>query len=419
MLLLLTSTTWRVSAQSPRDTINSSTRDSSYYYYDYPDSCQVKVNWGSAYSYVAQFFYSDSLLPIKGVAAAITQNPFSDYAPSELYGNKLGIIKHRPDGQWVELDFDTINLLDTSRSMYVDFSLSYNAASNSYRVVHYIPIYEVYFDKNVEVQDSFYAFAYGATCGRYEYNYGDINIALFAGMNVCKPFRFQPHSAGYDQTNQTWVFSNYLPVLFPIIDTAAPAPIPPCDTLVCPPPFDLRVERLADSLVELAWTGASLHGQWEVSYGPSGTLPDLGLHIPASTTTITLDSLSPGTHYTAYLRGLCSDCQLWSEWSDSISFYVEAGIPDDTIQDTTHTQSIGLVEQMCHLLPNPAHELVQIISSLGLRKVDIYDMQGRLEKSTPATGYTTTIDIHNLPKGAHLVTIFTPAGTITKRLIIE
>lgn len=421
ILIVMLASSLTAVAQSPRDTINGRSRDSTYYYYDYhPDTCRTDVaNW-PMYSYWAQFFYSDSVLPIKGVAVSTTIAPITDYTPSELTSIRVGISKHQTDDQWVELASDTLDLLDTARMMYVDYN-TYQVG-DTVRRTNYTPIYEIFFDKSIEVQDSFYAFVHSPTNGHYSPNFGDVQLAAFYRLRSCKPSTWRPHSAIYFTMYNEWQYNNlgyHALILYPIVDTAALNAIPPCDTMTCDRPTGLRVERQEATLADLVWTGAPLHGQWEVSYGLMGTAPGLGEIIPTTTTTATIDGLDSHMHYTAYVRGYCSECHKWSEWSDGVELFVGMFDPEDTTGNHHDTIGIAMVEQLSRVVPNPARERVQVMSSFGLRQVDIYDMQGKLERSARVTGYSTELDIRGFAKGLHLVNIFTPAGVVTKRLVVE
>ena len=105
---------------------------------------------------------------------------------------------------------------------------------------------------------------------------------------------------------------------------------------------------------------------------------------------------------------------------------IDTTIIDTTIIDTTtiDTTSVGigdvqLVGRYVSLLPNPATERVKVLSSFGLRRVEIYNAAGARVRQEELRGYTATLRVDDLPEGAYLLRIHTPAGNTTKKLIVR
>ena len=93
---------------------------------------------------------------------------------------------------------------------------------------------------------------------------------------------------------------------------------------------------------------------------------------------------------------------------------------DTTIVDTTGIVSPQLLERYINVVPNPATDKVQVLSSFGLREVEVYDAAGtRVLLRRRLTGYTADLDVSALPAGAYLVRVTTPGGTVTKKLIVQ
>lgn len=69
------------------------------------------------------------------------------------------------------------------------------------------------------------------------------------------------------------------------------------------------------------------------------------------------------------------------------------------------------------MVPNPAHDAVSILSSFGLNSISIYDLNGRKLMDQEAEGIIATLDISTLAAGAYIVTIHTPQGIATKRMV--
>ena len=100
----------------------------------------------------------------------------------------------------------------------------------------------------------------------------------------------------------------------------------------------------------------------------------------------------------------------YSDWSDTLRF-----------TRPTATQGIDPAAPAPHvcLSPNPAHGKVSVCSAFALRRITLYDMQGRPALDTDAQGLTATLDVSALPKGTYLVGILTAHGHCTQRLVVE
>ena len=97
------------------------------------------------------------------------------------------------------------------------------------------------------------------------------------------------------------------------------------------------------------------------------------------------------------------------------------------LYDTTQTDPIRIDEpqqenplaELTYVMPNPASGQVTIASSFGLRSVDIYSMTGTLVTRQDLSGYAQQMDISALPSGTYLLVISTPAGQVTKKLMVQ
>lgn len=72
-------------------------------------------------------------------------------------------------------------------------------------------------------------------------------------------------------------------------------------------------------------------------------------------------------------------------------------------------------------MPNPASETARVVSSFGMNRVEVYDMNGRSisDIRVPDGSLVTTLDIHSWPLGAYILHIHTPQGVAMKKLIIS
>ena len=71
------------------------------------------------------------------------------------------------------------------------------------------------------------------------------------------------------------------------------------------------------------------------------------------------------------------------------------------------------------LTPNPACDAVQVMSSLGINSVDVYNLQGLLMAEAKADSITVSISTRNWPTGTYIVVVHTPAGSFSKRLVVK
>ena len=96
---------------------------------------------------------------------------------------------------------------------------------------------------------------------------------------------------------------------------------------------------------------------------------------------------------------------------------------DTTHIDTTHVDTVGIsmrmLQRYINLLPNPAVDQVQVLSSFGLSRIEFYNAAGVRVQEQKAAGYSATLDVSALPAGPYLVRIVTPAGTVTKKLVVQ
>lgn len=86
-------------------------------------------------------------------------------------------------------------------------------------------------------------------------------------------------------------------------------PIPPC-----PEPVNLAVSDITYTSAQLSWNSDSAY-QWQIEYAFDGAVQTL----TATTNTLTLDNLTPGSTYWASIRSYCDETHT-SIWSDTIEF---------------------------------------------------------------------------------------------------
>ncbi|MBQ6069396.1 MAG: T9SS type A sorting domain-containing protein, partial [Bacteroidales bacterium] len=157
---------------------------------------------------------------------------------------------------------------------------------------------------------------------------------------------------------------------------------------------------------------------WEVWYRPTVDSIDSSTVLTTSVPTVTLTGLMPGVEYSVAVRGLC-DIENYSPWCDTLLFTTQ--IIDTNTIDTTQTQGIrwlGNLDRFTRIMPNPAHDVVNVLSSYRLESVAVYDLTGRQLLEQPADGISTVVDVSALPRGTYIMAIRTQQGVATKKLVV-
>ena len=203
--------------------------------------------------------------------------------------------------------------------------------------------------------------------------------------------------------------------IFPILDTLFGTP--------CAAVTGLDTAEVDSVQATLMWSADARHHGWEVWYRPTVDSIDSSTVLTTSVPTVTLTGLMPGVEYSVAVRGLC-DIENYSPWCDTLLFTT----PHDTTQiidtntiDTTQTQDIrrlGNLDRFTRIMPNPAHDVVNVLSSYRLESVAVYDLTGRQLLEQPADGISTVVDVSALPRGTYIMAIRTQQGVATKKLVV-
>lgn len=202
--------------------------------------------------------------------------------------------------------------------------------------------------------------------------------------------------------------------IFPIFDTGTFHHADIQDT--CPPVRNLRTVNTGFDNATLIWNGPE-NAQFDVVLHKYGnTDPDTAL--TTSLNFVTLTGLDSACHYSVTVRTLCSDT-LFSRWSDTVTFYIPGDTATTVVNPPDTTLSLSLADSYTYIQPNPATDAVTIISSFSINSVELYKSDGTLLLSQPVNAISATIDIRGIPKGLYIIRITTPAGTSTKRLVVN
>ena len=185
-------------------------------------------------------------------------------------------------------------------------------------------------------------------------------------------------------------------------------------TPVCPASDSLTYSDLQGNSVVLDWQTDSQNGnpevtQWEIQYGPTGFTQGNGISVFTDHHPYTLQHLIGETNYDAYVRSICSDDYYSEHWSNKITFTT---LYSDITEPDTATFTL-------HPNPTKDHFTIHRLNSDAPFSVIIRDVHGReLVKKQFAT-LNLEFSTLDYPSGVYFVTIVTPQGTATRKLIIE
>jgi len=313
----------------------------------------------------------------------------------------------------------------------------YSDRVHLYEDTTYVPLYEAMFDSGILLAGKSYMLAgthnnngavWAEVCSDTTYSVPTICFEHSPTAYSCYIRNYTSHCMvnrwiKYD-TLPWWNYNaNHLCIdinIFPILDTLFGAP--------CAAVTRLQTVEVDSLWATLMWSADARHHAWEVAYRPADDSLASDRVVTVSVPTVMLTDLTPGTAYNVRVRGLC-DIENYSPWSDTLQFVTTFTpyTPPDTTPDTVpyirpHTldlPSIGNLDRYTRIMPNPAHDVVNVLSSYQLKSVAVYDLTGRQLLEQPAEGLTTTVNVAALPRGTYILAIRTLQGTATKKLILK
>jgi Secretion system C-terminal sorting domain len=68
--------------------------------------------------------------------------------------------------------------------------------------------------------------------------------------------------------------------------------------------------------------------------------------------------------------------------------------------------------------PNPAHNVVNVVSNDKLVNIQLVDITGKLIKEVKATDYTNSLDLLDINTGIYLINIKTTENNFVERIAI-
>ncbi|MBQ6237948.1 MAG: T9SS type A sorting domain-containing protein [Bacteroidales bacterium] len=468
-------------ARAQYDTLNIGDREPTFYYWDtnwwdyyylnYPEARADSCQWSYGFSASvplrterARYCYTDKPLRIIGVAAAFSINVGSDTITN---------IFHLLPAEYLSL----YEVDPATDEMVPLASKSWNWTIPRYQIVReevnnyelcpdtvlrippkYAPIYEVYFDSAITVNDSFYVSAtqnnYSrgvprpVACGvvtiSAQLRSSTINsetgtVYSYGGKFSPKPNHYRRklhdmpsyewedryygfmdtawHTVGKTRYDNPYSSASLKPLdwpsffyIFPIIDTSQ------CntDSLGCKSPSGFNRVSVDSCNVELGWWGNGSTRRYEVAVSKYGREPEEGVILQSDTTVVSLrvepwDTVAQ--LYTAWVRCLCDSGEV-SDWNGRVTFLTHCQADEPEIIDEA-------VDKSTRLMPNPASGSVTVASSFRIAEVELFGLDGRSLLRSKADAMSTTLNLDGLAAGTYIVRIATTAGTAYKKLVVK
>ena len=194
---------------------------------------------------------------------------------------------------------------------------------------------------------------------------------------------------------------------FPIIEMGF-------DTTLCHEVSNLRVAERGAGCATLMWDAGD-GGPWIVAYGKVDDVWEDFIFDTVSSPMITLTGLEVRTQYFALVRGYCSVTDEYGEWTSPLEVEIfQAGHEEP--EGIEHPSDLG---RFTRLIPNPAHGVVNVVSSFRLSRIELYALDGRKVVEQKADGISTMVDVSSLPSGTYIAALYLPHGVATKKLVVE
>jgi hypothetical protein len=173
-----------------------------------------------------------------------------------------------------------------------------------------------------------------------------------------------------------------------------PMPAPQCDV-----PTNVTVSDITPTSATIDWTPGGNEQMWEIDCN--------GTRYNSSAHPFRLNELREQTTYTVKVRARC-DSDTYSDWSEPITFTTPEQVSIDEVANGTIA-----------LHPNPATTEATLTGLVPGAKVEVLDLQGRLQATTHAVHATLTIDVSLLPRGTYFVRVTTEHAATVRKLIVQ
>lgn len=292
--------------------------------------------------------------------------------------------------------------------------------------IHYeTPLYEFYFDRPHLMSDTFYVGYHNIPFPGLEWSGGRTYITRSERPcdsplgNYIVVFRDMHINCTSWQRGQESRFGGVYPII-----------IPPCDSTFdpCLPVENFSHEVLSPNQVSFSWDTVGDQTDFQISFGPYDMPPDSNLwHTTMSNPEVYSGCWDEKTYYAAYIRAKCHkrcndiDTTFYGPWSDPIYFHTGSFMPDTGHAAIAATDS---APYDFSISPNPARHSISIAlpplpNGNGRKTILISDGSGKEVYRKQTDDSQAVVDISAFPAGMYLVTIITPLGPSSQKLVIE
>ena len=179
-----------------------------------------------------------------------------------------------------------------------------------------------------------------------------------------------------------------------VVAAFRPMPAPQCDV-----PTNVTVSDITPTSATIDWNPGGNEQMWEIDCN--------GTRYNSSAHPFLLNGLREQTTYTVKVRARC-DSDTYSDWSEPITFTTPEQVGIDEVANGTIA-----------LHPNPATTEATLTGLVSGAKVEVLDLQGRLQATAHAVHATFTIDVSLLPRGTYFVRVTTEHAATVRKLIVQ
>ena len=185
----------------------------------------------------------------------------------------------------------------------------------------------------------------------------------------------------------------------------------------CGPVGGLRLDGRGEDWARFVWDDAGDSVEYQLVFGHDPAHP-----VNLYDTTYTISGLDSGRYYDVRLRRVCHhDCPyhvdtvVYSAYSAALRFWVGSTDPANMGVEAAETDGMGMT-----VYPNPSGGVVTIgVEHPEGASLEVRDAVGRTVVRMERIGRETHLDLSLLPRGVYTVTLDSPGGIATRRLVLQ
>ena len=383
--------------------------------------CSALIYRSSFQQLISQSYYMgyvvDEPTTIYGIASTHTQgqSPLYLQTNNEQFGFDLYAMLVQKEG---DLLYHVDSVMWSNQRLRLSRYFIYPQYSSDFPIHDtLVEVTELYFTTPRVVVDTFYVGFWFSNmdCDTIDNGYctfcwvwGALNGSLINNLAYVEHNRMENYT---DDSQRYW--GGIFPIIVP----------PDTDSFECPRVQNLRVAEYRDGRPMFNWDRAGGQQPFQIAFGPADEDPDSYRVVTAASPPYLLPDLELDSTvvYAARCRGRCHhtcvihDTILWSEWSDTIHFTIGRDTPEGIVP-------VERGEVAFALSPNPAKERVTVAVGEGVGMpctVVLRDEQGRELLRQRMEGRELTLSTRGLATGVCLVTVESPRGSSTQKLVVE